>query len=1178
MTYSCFAHGVWESVLLVAVLYLGVAGATPLTAAPDEQLPVLPVDLWTTTCQPGDSATLTADDGCLRIRYDVNVHALHQVSWQSFKQASIDLYLAKPLPLTSEQTRICFEAQGLNSDGDPSVLLTPVIRDEHGELLIYTPYPYPHLHAGTSNWSKWCSRYLYTAEAGGAASNIYEAEGGDGNAWPDGALTLLGFRLQIRPNAFGRQQGEVVLGSVETAGMKIAYADPYIYADSLFKEKGDYRVACRICDEFQGKPLREFVTKLTYDPQNPQSRKQRISFPLGPDNNYWISYQITDATGKVIAGDKMRYQAEGNTAATIPTPPDLHREPVLGYLRINPDTHTTGVYSATEPLTVMARVFPKGANSLTLAWELDQYAYHTCVEREQTLVEFHGKAYKDIPIHLAGEGGRDAYRLQLTLRDGTSIVDTQEYILGRQADFSKPYASFHGKIADRDYVKQSAYFRVTYFPPEGSDHPQSEDALVTHFNAFLDEGSQMTRYITYMIDPAEFEILPGVYDFHLLDRIMDAAATRGCCITVRIGHSDQMMPYTWLRNSGQYSFDGTRIAGHPFYGAYALTDESFKQCWLNAYSSLYKRYRTHPGFQGYYLMNAGGEWGVLDQPWTGDITGYEQSTRPAFRRYLQTTLHLTLEQLNARWGVHYQSWDDVVPPQPDLLKGKLPDLRMSWLDFTAFKAALDASWFQQTAASIRTYDPNHVIIAYTSNPEGLIGVADYLHNGGNHYLQGEGKLVSAWEGGLGWITEPHHPYRWAAYGDPGEAGWVLDWSVYVMMAQAGGGGANLHLYYYPDPLSLPAHYGGANAYDRFELFKPILRELHSVKIATPVKEVGVLQDPYTLYCKHRTMFASREEDLKRWFELCKVDAVDYEDMRPENYAHYKLLLPNILDEVMSRDNIQTLDRLVRNGAHMIIAANTGKYCPELDEAPFQLLKQLGITPPAGPYVQQEKGVVAEAIAENPLFANGAKVTFFTQADMKVAMQSPEVRDNYMTWPYRWIPETDYFGYYKDNLTTNGRVLARFPSGAVALSLHQVGLGAVLVFWGTPDYTPEQLKGMMAKAASWANIHSSRLDSPVPYTQEGDSASLHRHYAMMYQETAGEYQQRLPLTPDGNWFLDDLVSGQRLGTYTGKELREQGLPVSFEKGYSPLKIIRMIPVDQASWGGIEWLGKYRQPAK
>ena len=61
-------------------------------------------------------------------------------------------------------------------------------------------------------------------------------------------------------------------------------------------------------------------------------------------------------------------------------------------------------------------------------------------------------------------------------------------------------------------------------------------------------------------------------------------------------------------------------------------------------------------------------------------------------------------------------------------------------------------------------------------------------------------------------------------------------------------------------------------------------------------------------------------------------------------------------------------------------------------------------------------------------------------------------------------------------------------------------------------------------------------------------------------------------PDGKWFLDDMVSGQKLGLYTGQELRESGLGVTFVEGYSPLKIVRMLPKGQNK---PRWLEKYRQ---
>jgi hypothetical protein len=395
-----------------------------------------------------------------------------------------------------------------------------------------------------------------------------------------------------------------------------------------------------------------------------------------------------------------------------------------------------------------------------------------------------------------------------------------------------------------------------------------------------------------------------------------------------------------------------------------------------------------------------------------------------------------------------------------------------------------------------------------------------------------------------------------------------------MISQAGGGGANLHVYYFPKPtLDLSYHYGGAYAFDRFETYKPILEELVSLKLQEPPIQVAVLQDPYTLYCKHRTTFGSRLEDLKRWFELLKGDAVLFEEFTPERAANYKLVLPNILDEVMSEESIAALDRLARGGAKMIVCANTGRYSPELGAKPFQLLKKLGITPPKGPYVQSRRKVLAEVSADNPLFAKGDNVSFFTLAELQSDLQSPAVKKDFWKYPYRWIPQTDYFGYYAENKRTNGTVLARFAEGGVALSSHKVGKGEVIVFWGTPDLRGGKLKGLMAKATVWADAVSPRFGSPIPRTLEGHSDKLERHYALLYQETPGTYTQKLSTVPDGTWFLDDMVSQQKLGAWTGKELREKGLTVTFVEGCSPLKAIRMMPVRQMR---AKWPANYRQP--
>jgi hypothetical protein len=143
--------------------------------------------------------------------------------------------------------------------------------------------------------------------------------------------------------------------------------------------------------------------------------------------------------------------------------------------------------------------------------------------------------------------------------------------------------------------------------------------------------------------------------------------------------------------------------------------------------------------------------------------------------------------------------------------------------------------------------------------------------------------------------------------------------------------------------------GGIYGFDRLEKYRPTLEELLSFELDEPAKQVAVMYDPETLYCKHRTTFGSRSSDLKRWFELLQEDSVLKEDYEKEHAANYKLLIPNILDEVMSLENVNELEKCVKAGSKMVITANTGKYVPELGKEPFQLLKKLGISAPQETY-------------------------------------------------------------------------------------------------------------------------------------------------------------------------------------------------------------------------------------
>jgi hypothetical protein len=844
---------------------------------------------------------------------------------------------------------------------------------------------------------------------------------------------------------------------------------------------------------------------------------------------------------------------------------DVKAPPVIGQVRVlgpwgeAPDA-VGGVYRPGDPTVVDFRVFP-GVDSqgtpLALNWTLTPYQFDEALASGSEKVPASSGAYREVALRWRPVEGIDAYRLHYSLvnADGDAI-DKGELVLGIARDSVVPRTSRQGPLPDRNEIKQTPYLRTTYSP--GKATADSLEAAVNRFRSMLRQSREMTNHVTFSVDLADFEPLPGVYDFSLLDAVMDTAFDNQVGITVRIAHAEKPKPYRWQPYTLPRNFDGSVLTGHPYYGSFSLSDARHMRLWRQAFRALHDRYAGHPAFEGYYLMKPSGEWILPDEPWNGAVADYSWVAREAFHDYLRDQLKLDLNGLNTRWGTDYASWADVPIPQPSWQAGTVPDLRPAWLDFMRCKLAWNDTWSVNLAREIRGYDPDRVIIVYIRLMEEplapMAGVVDYVHNGGNHFFEAEGQMADAWSKyKIGWITEPHFPHHWAH----NFRGWVLDRSVFIALAQAGAGGANLHVYYWSDPtMNLVAHYGGAYAYDRFETFKPILRELHAMELVQPVTPVAVIYDESTLLAKHRTSFRARLMDMRRWFELLRADSVPYEIYRPEREAQYRMVVLNPLDEVMTGEHIAAVTRMARNGAWVVMTANTGKYEAENPGLDFALLRSLGIDPPDGTFDTGATGVAATTEGGGLLADWGASVPFFTQAQMAKELQDRETV--FLDWPYRWLPVNGTFGYYRGKPADGGQALARFPDGGVAASLHAVGEGRVLVFWGTPSMDTGLMRGLMARVASEAGITYATEGNPIEHMVEGANIELNRHYALCYMDEPGTYVQKLPHVPDGEWFVDDMVSGERLGLVQGEDLRQRGIALTYRPEASPLKILRLIP--------------------
>ena len=1171
-------------------LFLRTLALTILTVAPvfADSLPITPPALWQVEGPQANSVKLTEHDGILAISFDVDVQKSRRIQHNTIFEEDILIALKSPIPIPPGQERLFFDARGQNGSAESrkgNVFLRPVLEDEKGERFSYEPYRVPTLKdGGPLDWTPWTTRPFLTSEAGGASPNIYVATGGNANGWPDGQLKFIGFELRLRAidsgREPGRKTGELFLADVRLAPLRIPETTPWAYADAFLKEKGTYHSAFEIRPAFQAAPIAETTASLDFDPASETSRRQKISVPPAQSlGNTWIRYQWTDDKGTIVSEGNLRWETDRPAfAPEQKSPLDLKKPPIVGLTRINPAAHTNGVYPPGQPLAVTFRIFdPKSKKSpAELHWTLKSYKFDQTLDQGKSPIAFRGKPSIDLVVKPDAPADRNAFRLDFSITDSSgTVLDKGTYILGRGGDISASN-SRTGILPHRDKIKQSSYNRIT-FHDGGS--PKSEEEILRRFTETLEQAGPFTNHITYMVDLSEFEILPGVYDCHLLDQIMDIASDNRFGVTVRMAHAETKTPFLWLPFNKVRDFDAGVVEGHPLYKAVSMADGSYMDTWVRAYRGLYDRYRNHPAFEGYYLMMPNGEMVLPEEVWHGKIADYSHGAQAAFRTYLQKNLGLTLDALNTRWSTSYTSWDDVQIPQPIWSTGTTPDLRREWIDFSRFKMMLNDTWCTDLAARVREFDQDRIIISYGDperhlKPDGTSDI-DYAHNGGNHSLKNEGRYVKAWNSGkgIGWITEPHHPHRWAAYGDPAESGWVLDWSTFVMLSQAGGGGANIHFYFYPNPTySLENHYGGEYSYDRVEQMKPILRELHGLEIVSPRKEVAAFFDPETIFAKHRTTFGGRMIDMTRWFELLTADSVPWEEFIEGNRGNYKIVFVNPLDEVLSRKSIETLDALARNGATLVLTATSGRFSSDDASAEFPLLTQLGIEKPAGKW--DTSAPELQASVEPPFRKTLGRdsIRFYSQADMKKEIADPAIGADFYRWPYRWLPQSDYFGYFSGNTIKSGEVLARFPDGGVALSRHPVGKGSALVFWGSPDMTPDRIQGLLAHFTDMAGVKNPQAGNAIPYMLEGHHREMNRYYTLLYQEKPGTYRQKLPNAPDGQWFIDDMISSQRLGTFDGRKLREEGLEVTFSPGVSPLKVLRLYQPEK-----VRWLDKYPQQA-
>lgn len=1082
--------------------------------------------------------------------------------------ASADLLFAKPKDATDSE-RILFEAQGADADDrhhEKAVELRPLLRDAEGELFELMPLPVKMLargdprYKGTNigvrpgSWRAFTTGNWFSGEAGAASHGLYAVSGADGDRRPTGRLLFLGFRLHVVRDADLPEPTRPVAGTLRLAGVRLAgrtmlFERPFVYMDNVCTNSGRYRFRATVTDDFQARPAHGVDQVVEYV----AGGRVRLEIPTGADGVHWIRWSLSAADGTELVADSFRTQTLGGDGVCgQPVPKDaVFRVEHAG----------RGVYAKGEPFEMTV----EGARGADVTYVLEP----ACAR--DVLAE--GTVPADGKLRFPRFPGIAAYRLRLARRANGTVLETAEFLFGEKTD---PAARLvrPGRLITRHELKAHPYNRLTYHL--STRHRGRHDLAwqVADFERLVKETRAWNQNFTIQADLGDFVTLDGVYDFTLLDRYLETAADWGVKLTVKLDHADWYAgQYRWQKFSFQYSFDRTVCGQDNPCGVFAATDPRLAAFFTAANRALFDRYRDHVAFQGYYVCQPASEFTVVDQPWAGSISGYSPEEERGFRDFLRRK-YGTLAALNARWETAYADWAEIRSPHPAFRLGPVPDLSAPWVDFSRWKQTVADDWYCRLIGSIRAFDTNRVTIAYGEPRLSYAGLLDFAHNGGNALMGERGAYADAWyKGRVGWITEPLHPQQWAASHVPGAGGWTLDASVWTMLAQAGAGGANLHLYSFMD-FGEKSHIGLETAQDRMRRYETILEEIHDTRLVQPLGEIASYAGADTLLLKHRAYFTHRLADLGRWLELIPTDGFRASKLESFPDHPFKLVVPNVLDEVISAAAYSNIVRQVTAfGATCLMAARTGRYVSEFgwkDE--FPLLKALGIPLPKGEWTTA--GDFHATAAEGcPLFDAGKGFDIQTLTKLRREESDPSILRNFGSYPYRWIPETDYFGAYAQGPQAPAsparafKVLATFDrTGAAALTLHRAGKGRVLVFWGLPAMTGGALAGMMRRAAAFAGVAPTKAEVGDFFELHGDESG--RHYGFFFLETTyGARRLVFPNCPDGRYFADDMVADRKYGSYAGRDLREHGIPVVWEKGQSPLKALRLIPVAGKVFGGM-----------
>ncbi len=786
---------------------------------------------------------------------------------------------------------------------------------------------------------------------------------------------------------------------------------------------------------------------------------QQIKVTLPPETAQAYIYLMATQTGSVIDFDHVQFVMDGKNMISNG---DAGQGNVLKQIKLS-----LNVIASTSTAKALEKFAGSVAPGCTLDIPLPDW-HNRAGKASWEITDSKGK------ILLAGDkldGGAVNWvaplvpgpcRFTARLADGKIELDRKELELGVKGIIPTQSTARRGDgniLTEADlFGPGKNYFTWAMY----ENHPEDTDYLMRAAAWVADGRKAGFEYFRVRADWDKIERVPGVYDFTLVDQVIDQVIKQGGKVILEL----RCEAPAWLDYESQLDSYGRadiwragKIGRMP-----SIWSPGMLEHIRDFAETAAKRYCDNPGIAAYHLWGLPGslDWTNLDRPWLGIQVDYSNAA---------------LQKFHELYGKEVPG----IPRSSNDFSG--PDLSLAWRRWVEFRRlGLENYMIDYMVKPLRNIDPERCIIGYYgldfASPRLASSARDLRWR---RHTGGCGLIYQTQIGAMRALSDIGKPY-------PQEVHLMTPTAAELEQATSqisvvGGQGLNWN-YYWRDTIRT-----GAWTSERNEglaawqsLWRPLWQELRDAEL-TQAPTVAVLNSWSTMQYLHRSFFPLRQDDL-----VTRLAASLYRDgiwpawfsenAPPDILSKRKLLIvPASGAQVIPQATADMIARFVQNGGKVLMFPDSGRYVVEEAQNEFALLKRLGWQGPLPQIAKSEEtedgnSGFARLAADNKTLTFDKNSLLAKLGTLKVnnpcaiAKVGPEVQ-----------------------------VEGRFTDGAPAVLRWRYGKGEVLFVAGQPEW--QQTPGFLGLVADNAGC-ARQVSASKPYLLINDLTKGKDRYLIVHR--------------------------------------------------------------------------------